>query len=191
MKMIKKDDVFCICDFETTGITDEDYPIEIGCIFTDNYFRVLETYTSYISVPIQDKAWPEKYQNAYNVHKIPLSTIYCKGKNTQSISKDINNIRKKYGQRMTIVSDNPYFEMLHMKKVFKGYSSINKRTIPFESIFHHVPWGVNMLLAPMNVQYATHNSHRALADASNMHCAIVRAMEKINYYENYKRNTNG
>jgi oligoribonuclease (3'-5' exoribonuclease) len=182
--MINPQYTFCICDFETTGVDTTqnsiDYPIEIGCIFTDASFRLLSTYQSYIYYKWMDsyEEWPDEYQKAAVIHDIPFSKLKFEGTNVKTVRKEILSLCLKYqknNEKPTIISDCSNFEFFFMKKIFEDY---DEEKFPF----HYCAWHVNPLLSVAGVEYVEENSHSALNDAANMHHALVRALQNVGYF---------
>lgn len=180
---------FCFCDFETTGIEVYDYdsdtyPIEIGCIFTDHNLMIKDTYKSLIKwnefVCSGNNDWPEgDMKEAYNIHKIDYGEVVSNGEYPKSIvslmiSKIVDNFGKK---KVTIVSDNAYFETYCMAKLFK------QSEYDFRRFFHYTSWDINLLLKAVGIERIEEHNHRALDDAASMYHQTLRALQKINYFD--------
>lgn len=187
--MIRKNTTFCICDFETTGVDPEkDFPIEIGCIFTDSNFIVKNTMQSLIRFPeVVDKItdgdyvrWPAEWTPAFDVHKIDAYKIRG-GFTPESIAADlieiVNEIKVDKTSKCIILSDNAQFEYRFMEKIFKHTG----KKFPF----HYCAWDTSLLLEASGVKDPI-PVHRAFADASLLHHAVVRAMERCDFYETNK-----
>lgn len=155
---------FCFMDFETTGIDTSVYmhslPIEIGCIFTDEKFNILERFATLIAWPeiIAQTKWDAHQMNAYNVHKIDLIDIKRFGMNPQLVKNILNQICKSLPVeskfRPIIISDNPYFEMAMLKFLYL------QDIIPF----HYSAWNTMLVLNLANVK-RTKKPHQAYKDA--------------------------
>jgi len=183
--------IFCITDFETTGINpSKDYPIEVGCIFTDKFFNVVDTYHSLIKYPFSklftktdddEFKWKEEYQAAYNVHKIEPSEVLDSGLVAYDVLNDINRIVSKLKQahdnaRVIILSDNAYFEMAYMKRLYNLANRDN------EFPFHYSAWDTNLSLCLASDVGDPVPVHRAYQDAFRLYRQIVRYMERNNYF---------
>jgi len=177
--------VFFIVDFETTGLdAREHYPIEVGGLFTDSNFTVLDKYESFIKWPDLEKeiivngySWPPKYSGAYLVHKIdaPVCTGLEKKdiKLPEEVAGDLQYFCKEYkrGKRNPImVSDNAQFEHSFMKKIFESSE------IDFP--FHYCTWDTSMFLELSGIGDPV-GVHRAFPDASLLHNALMRARGKL------------
>jgi DNA polymerase III epsilon subunit-like protein len=179
--MIPQDFGFCICDFETTGVdTENDFPIEVGCIFTDSNFVFRGSYESLIchehvlgsQTPNGD--WPERWQQAFRVHKIPFKEVIGASDAivvTSVISEIVLDLKKTFGlSRVILVSDNAQFEYRFMKRLFEA--GVNK--FPF----HYCAWDTSLLLELTDVGDPK-AEHRAFADASLLYKALIQAMDRI------------
>jgi len=185
--MIPATTAFCICDFETTGVdTDKDYPIEIGCIFTDRTFSTLGIYQDLISWPDLmvsgdsiDPDWNEHDQQAANIHKIsyetyingavPLSTV------VGNVKDIVDKILNKFYKRVILISDNIQFEYRFMSILFKEAN--------IEWPFHYCGWDSSLLLELTNIGDPVPD-HRALRDCALLQRQLIRATEKIGAYRN-------
>ncbi len=189
---MNKNWIFFIVDFETTGLgVKEHYPIEVGGLFTDSNFTVLDIYKSFIKWPElkaevekEGEYWPLKYQEAYSVHDI--TPLVC----TRSISIDGIDIRSpvdvagdlqrlceklKKGRknRVIMISDNAVFEHSFMQKIFESSK------IPFP--FHFSTWDASMFLELSDTRRLM-LPHRAFSDASSLHNALMRARGKLDLF---------
>jgi len=184
--MINKNWAFCVCDFETTGISNESFPIEVGCIWTDYKFNVLNTYESLVKwTALADNSlakncWINEELSAFKIHNIsyehykffslPVKDVVNKIKMINS------NILEKY-KRIILISDNAKFESFHMQKM---YDSVTEKWD-----FHYCTWDTNLLLEGCGVGDPK-PAHRAFADAALLHTNIVRSLERIGYYSSIK-----
>lgn len=187
-----KDWVFFIVDFETTGLdAREHYPIEVGGLFTDSNFTVLDIYKSLIRWPElcneiknNEKIWPLKYARAYDIHKIN-PTICTRMEKLDGVIVQMFDVvaenlkflcnQYKRGKRNPImVSDNAQFEHSFMKKIFES----SKIDFPF----HYCTWDTSMLLELSGIRDPI-PVHRAFPDASLLHNALMRAREKLDLFE--------
>src|SRR6056297_1558717 len=153
---------FAFFDFETTGINangqDDDLPIELGIILTDENLLFKDHYQTYIKWEwmSQHEKWPERYLDAYKVHNIELETIKKFGKLSEIIIVEIEeflnkNIKDTKKQKTTLVSDNAYFDTLMMHKVFNNALCAHE----FYNTFHYTTWDINMLYTAAGVKKAT------------------------------------
>jgi oligoribonuclease (3'-5' exoribonuclease) len=183
--------IFCITDFETTGLDpNRDYPIEIACVFTDMHFNVINTYHSLIRYSFSDLfiktgedeiIWRKEYQTAYNVHRIEPVKILELGSPAHYVVNElnqvINNLKQMYNNaRAIIVSDNAYFEMAYMKRL---YNLANKDK---EFPFHYSAWDTNLLLHLASDVGDFVSVHRAYQDAFRLYKQLVRCMERNGYF---------
>ena len=189
---MNKDWVFFIVDFETTGLdAREHYPIEVGGLFTDSNFTVLDIYKSLIKWPelsVEVEAnrgyWPSKYAEAYKIHRInPMictRMIKLDGILVQSfkeVAADLKLFCEKYkkGKRNPImVSDNAQFEHSFMKKIFES----SEVDFPF----HYCTWDTSMFLELSGVRDPV-AVHRAFPDAALVFSALMRARGKLDLFE--------
>ncbi len=78
---MKKSDLLCICDFETTGITRQDYPIEVACLWTDYDFNHIDEIESLIRWPAFSglETWLKPWNDAVTFHGIGFDEILNNG----------------------------------------------------------------------------------------------------------------
>lgn len=190
-----KDFTFFMCDFETTGFDfREDYPIEIGGMFTDSNFNVLGTYRSLIKfsgliteITKNADQWPEKYLDAYKTHKIDASVISCEANSYEDrlmgvkpphiIAEQLYELCSIYNKgkgKVIIVSDNAQFEFWFMKKIFEDAN--------VEFPFHYSAWDSSMLLELSGIGNPKQLEHRAFNDAGRLYQSLVRARERLNLF---------
>lgn len=182
-----KEKIFCITDFETTG-TDpaKDYPIEIGCIFADKNFNLLGTYSNLIRpnnlrILFNKKGeWKKEYLPAFKIHKIKPKEIQSKGITYQECCSqllDIINKIKKNNEKIIILSDNAYFEMSFMKKLFLLANLKDK--FPF----HYCAYDTNLSLCVFSNIGDALLKHRAIEDALLLHNQILKYLKLNNIKE--------
>lgn len=193
--MFKENIQFFICDFETTGVNpDFDFPIEIGGILTDNNFRILDTYKSLILYPevkeLLEKTknkkdsnyvWPQCWAPAFNVHKIQADELIRCGELPITVMNNIVDCVSKFKSKYTktiILSDNAQFEYSFMKKIFKSIENDNI----FHKIFHYCAWDSSILLEGSGVGDPI-PVHRAFEDSALLHTALIRACERVKFYD--------
>lgn len=173
----RKGQRFFFIDFETTGLDPGvDFPIEIGIVVTDEWFNLVETYTSLIDWIAYGYRNPEESLPAYRVHGILPKTIFEKGKPSTKVRTQVEKLagrhRSKQGDLPVLVSDNLQFEWQFLNKLLDG--SVTK-------LFHYCGWDTSLLLEAAGVGDPK-PVHRALADAGLIHAAVVRACERINMF---------
>ena len=184
---------FIFFDVETTGITangdgNDDYPIELAMILTDENLVFKDYLQAFINWPWINYYnfidWPSVYRDAYHIHKIELQTIKQFGFSPESIVAKIrnlltHNISADNNNRPTLVSDNAYFDTLMLHKLFNESSQANK----FLELFHYTSWDINILYKAAGVEKASEHNHNALGDAANMWHRTLRSLEKIKYFD--------
>jgi oligoribonuclease (3'-5' exoribonuclease) len=184
--MISERTTFCICDFETTGVDPEaDYPIEVGCIWTDSRFALLETYQELINWPEVKQRMPERdgyvhwhYEDtpAFKVHGIDPFDVITRGRSPSRAALDIAELCKKHrrrGGKVILLSDNVQFEYRFMLKLFAA-----SENPACKWPFHYCGWDSSLLLEATGVGDPV-PAHRALRDAALLHAALLRAMERL------------
>lgn len=180
--MLNNKDVFFVCDFETTGLDlKKDYPIELGGVFIDSDFNILETFESFIywedisrKIRKENKGWPEEYLPAHAVHNIDVIDYLRHSKHSTIIAKTIESICKKLKQdkghkKPIIISDNSRFEHDFMFKIF-DYNNI-------EFPFHFNSWDINLIFEIYKIKGKAKKTHRALADAMEVYMGLVELKE--------------
>lgn len=184
--MIRKDQIFFILDYETTGVDPKtDYPIEVGVVITDSNFNVLKTYESLIRweeiVADQDgkEDWISRWSMAYNYHNISVKEYLEGCKHVDEVVTDLQLISAKYsmckdGTKPILLSDNIQFEYNFTKKMFGHVQA------PWP--FHYCGWDTSLLLESTSVGDPDIVEHRALSDASGLHRHIIRALEENGYW---------
>lgn len=202
-----KKNFYVFVDFETTGVPAEDhYPIQIGIVYTDNKFQVLETYQSMICwskligeiEAVSDfpkfYAWPDQYANAEQYHKISALDYVKASEFEETIPGEIpgticnaqHRIREMHSikdSRFILVSDNIQFEWQLMKKLFKERPN-------YEWPFHYCGWDTSLFLNTVGTGDPKDPPHDALMDASGLHQAVVRSLEKTGWFERIENESN-
>ncbi|MFW6129736.1 MAG: exonuclease domain-containing protein [Atribacterota bacterium] len=172
--------VFCLCDFETTGVDpfNGDLPIEVACIFTDQNFNIITTYESLIYWPEFGKCeeWPEKYQKAFEIHKIPMKNLK-ESKNYYVVANEIRKICEDLGsgRKPIILSDCGCFE-------FNFFKVLYCHPLCNEWPFHYCSWDTSLFLEITGIGDPKNVPHRAMKDVALLYKAIIRAADKIGYF---------
>ena len=178
---------FCICDFETTGIdTKKDFPIEVGCIFTDSRFVMIHSFECLLTCPTvrnmlevggsgDPLSWPTEWKPAFRVHGIKAKKLAEDGAafSTAAISilEIIEALKSRGFRRIILLSDNAQFEYRFMRRLFKGQ----------KWPFHYCAWDSSILLEGSGVGDPI-PIHRALPDAAILHHALIRACERVGFF---------
>jgi DNA polymerase III alpha subunit (gram-positive type) len=180
--------IFCITDFETTGVDPEkDFPIEVGCIFTDQDFNIIDSLDILLK-PYEnnlwftlDAGWKEEYIPAYNIHKITPPEILNRGISFSDaaiqIIKKVSDIKNKIGDanlKPILLSDNAYFEMAFMKKLFKLGNFEDK--FPF----HYCAYDTNLSLCVFSNIVDPKCVHRAMNDVALLYKNILKYRNQLN-----------
>jgi len=173
--MIDPRTTFCICDFETTGVdTVKDYPIEVGCVFTDSNFVVKGVYQHLIlwdALASQAGGWRPEHSKAAAIHGIKVEDIQLRGRKDADIAPSIFKLVEEYSnptKSMVLLSDNIQFEWAFMKRIMAA----------MQWPFHYCGWDSSLLLEMSGVGDPV-PVHRALPDACLLQQALVRALERI------------
>lgn len=180
----RETDLFCICDFETTGVNpDEDYPIEVGLIVCDHRFVIVDTYTSIIAnreliAHVNGDVWPDDMVDAYNVHQIPFLLV-TSGKHPLEVVEDIHGLLQRARNQRTVkrkilVSDNAQFEYRFMRRLFGDVGA--------HFPFHYCAWDTSLLLDGSGVG-DPRPDHRALADCALLYRSLVMAFERLGWLD--------
>jgi len=168
--------LFCICDFETTGTDpDTDYPIELGCIFTNQNFDIVGLYSDLIfnenmRMMVNWDQLGERAEEAYKIHKIPFTTVQHLGIDYRTVAERVDNLVRDLKliyqvNKVIILSDNAQFEYRFMKKLF------GKTKFPF----HYSAWDSSLYLSVSGVGDPK-PVHRALPDAFALYKNIIRSL---------------
>lgn len=174
-----------ICDFETTGIADDDIPIEVGLIYCDQELNIRETFQSFINpgCPRQDLVTQERLR-AFKVHGIMPEDI-MNAPAPEWVADRVREMCKratmKNSRKPVLTSDNIRFEWLHMKKLIKFFDGQPSYNIV--DSFHYCGWDSTLLLDATGVGDPK-PAHRALADAGLLHAALVKAMDRTRNLRN-------
>jgi hypothetical protein len=192
-----KQNSYVFVDFETTGVPAEDhYPIQIGAIFTDHLFHVVDTYKSLVAwEDLQEEinklggVWPDRFQQAEQFHGIRaidyVNDCDCTpGEIVLQLEHKMNNILNanivKDPARFILVSDNIQFEWQLMRKIYQRlYKHLGKNEWPF----HYCGWDTSLLLCTVGVGDPANMGHDALMDASEMHLQVVRSLDRLGFFE--------
>ncbi len=186
--MIRKEILLAVVDYETTGIRDDDLPIEIGIRFTDHKFKLLASFQGFINWPEFGPydEWPKKWKIAYNYHKIPLRYVKQGGHNPYDIVDLIQTLveatMERIGaKRCVMVSDNAIFEHKMTKKLFSVSPQIN----PFSSEskpFHYKIFDPSMMydMFGLVIESSTGiKEHRSLSDCDLMLKTLRQIQERV------------
>ena len=110
---LNSDYTYLFLDFETTGLdVTSDYPIQIALILVDHNFQVLNSYSSYISVP---NSVLSLKSNVSYMTGIDMETIKSQGQEITTIQTEITEF---FGDNTIIVGQNINFDIWFLKKFF-------------------------------------------------------------------------
>ena len=178
--------IYAICDFETTGLdVKEHYPIEVGIVFTDEEFNVLDTLDRAIEwkdliadIKENDMEWPPKYREAYSVHQIPATDYVHEAASWAQgdVRTKCDRLKGKYG-KVIMISDNAQFEWQFMQK-FMNHEALASYAFPF----HHSCWDASLILKAAGVQKSK-KPHRAFKDACLLHGNLFTAHTLIKHWK--------
>lgn len=103
---LNSDYTYLFLDFETTGLdVTSDYPIQIALILVDHNFQVLNSYSSYISVP---NSVLSLKSNVSYMTGIDMETIKSQGQEITTIQTEITEF---FGDNTIIVGQNINFDI--------------------------------------------------------------------------------
>ncbi len=183
--------ILCFVDVETTGIKDNDYPIELAMIFCDpDTFEIYNRYTSLIKwdcvIQKSNKTeWHEDYQSAYKIHNIPFDYWLNNSYSTVCIVHEIkficSELISRFGEcKFIIVSDNPYFDLNMIKRIYDNVNQVHP--------FHYNPRSVSILFDLFNVEFKNFK-HRAEIDVIDIFTKskdiILKIKNKFELNEEY------
>lgn len=194
--MIKNNQILCFMDYETSGVDTcihtKTRPIEIGCVFTDNEFNIISSYTALIkwesittsegwsTDPGFDGSFSEA--EAFRFHKIDIESIRKDGIWPYVVRDDLKRIIKHTeGRKPVIISDAPNFEMFWTRFIF---GACNEDKFPF----HYNAWSIYPTLQMFNIDVSKiSEKHSALVDARSMRDAMLMAHKQAKYFEHAKK----
>jgi len=176
---------FAWTDFETTGLSEQDRPIELAIIMTDEQLNEVDRFQSLIrmnhpdqfmgSLVGQTPVWLPKAQEAAKVHKIKASEI-LDAPLARFVGIDLIKFLAQYGgntgrKKPILVSDNPRFEdqMLNALVVESG--------VKVKHSLYYNMWSPIMLTTALGLGRPKKN-HRAMGDVEGM-LGHVRKAAKI------------
>jgi len=181
---LPKDVAFFVCDFETTGVdTDKDYPIEVGGVFTDNNFNIIELYSSMVhwqhvvdKLNIKVNTWPEPWDVGFHYHQITPKQYTHLAKSKNDIFQNLWALRDAIinitgADKVILLSDNIQFEYNFMKRIFNEVSN--------DWPFHYCGWDTSLLLEATGVGDPKDPPHRALPDSLQLLDSIREAMNRV------------
>lgn len=178
-----KDSMFCILDFETTGLEPTtNYPIEIACLFTDLELNIVKLYNSLIkydlSILFENKQWKQEYYEAYKVHNIDYDEIYSKGKFAEQVVLELNQIcyelKSEYKlSKIILLTDNAYFDFAFMRRLY----TLAKQEKAFP--FHYSAWDTNLLLEYITDVGDPVPVHRAMIDVLRLYKQLIVAKTRL------------
>ncbi len=183
---------YVLVDFETTGLNPEtDYPIEIGALFLDENFVIINTLNTliYYSKEVNNSlskdgrgiAWKEEYEGAYKIHGITISEWLRESMHVEMVAEKIQQLIKLNRgpgiQYPKLMSDNIVFETGFMKRLLGiayGYSAI-------PALFHYHGYDTGLLFRLLGIQKLP-NEHRAMRDVSMLYVKLLEAMNKLEWH---------
>lgn len=189
---------YVFLDFETTWLDiSNDFPIQIGLIEVDEYFKIKKHYTSYILLPENIK---QLKSNVSYMTWIDMDTITSEWKSIETIHSEINDF---FGERTILIWQNILFDINFLKKFFPWLNFINSidiyslaaSSIPYlksyslESIdFHltekYVSYQDQKSYIINNIsKWKTISAHDALYDCINWLCFLSRWINQVNIFE--------
>lgn len=178
--MKKNSYCFCIANFHTNiGKLQPFYPIEIGCLFTDDQLNVINEMDYLIkwnhllkNSKLNEQLWSRSFIN----HNIDRHEYISTSNDPYEICKDIcdlidkTKIRTQTDQCILLSNDivNTYKSM---EELFKLTYGINFNGIPFTNA-----WDVSMLLIPSGIGNSLNNK-RAKENCDLVHGRLITAWE--------------
>lgn len=175
--MVSKKIKYFVCDFETTGVnTAKDYPIEIGGVFLDYKFNIIEVIDQLIYYPevAEKDFWDRHDWYASTIHKIDFDEYKSNAVPPINIVKEIKKKMDPCDAWPIIISDNAQFEYNFMQKLFTDAGK--------SFIFHYSAWDTNLLLRLSGIGDPI-PVHRAFEDATLLYRNLIRAMEKLGFFQ--------
>jgi len=163
---------YFIVDFETTGVDPiKDYPIEIGGLFCDENWNIVNTINQLIKwYPlITQDSWKE-YWKASTIHKISWEEYRRDAIHPEIVVEEL--IQKIGSDKPIIVSDCLNFEWEFMRKLLE---KVGKN---ITDIFHYCGRDTNLLFELAGIEEES-LPHRASPDACITYKQIVQAITKI------------
>lgn len=179
MRLGKQGQYFFVTDFETTGLADDDQPVEVGIVACDHEMRAVDQLSTVI-VPerwCRDATWGRRDLGAFRVHGIHPSEVEESGVQRAVAAAAVVRLAERYGrpgQKPVLVSDNVQFEWGHMDRLLR----VVGRTC--RDVFHYCGWDTSLLLEATGVGDPV-PVHRALGDAGRLHAAVVRALDRVRH----------
>ena len=180
----KKEKIFFLCDFETTGVDyDTDVGIELGGVFLFENFTPGEYFHSLINPFGEDKKeWEGREKEAFAIHRIPFEHIVRFGKRPAEVIRELEKKMQEVKQftrtgevEFIVLSDNAVFEYTFLRKLYKQAGALDR--FPF----HYKAWDTNLLFFLFPEIESAEPAHRALPDA-------LRVFEKLRKISVLKQN---
>jgi hypothetical protein len=177
MKLYHRPRLFAWLDTETTGLEDDDVPIEVACTLTDEYLNVLGEMHELIRISplVEDRLvtraldWADRSRPAYAVHQIPFHRLADEGKSGPHVVEALVRLLEPHFvlrdgiEKPILVTDNPTFDHKMLRILFWQVGRRRQDQWPF----HHNPWSPTMLWAAANLPYID-KPHRADLDVRLM-----------------------
>lgn len=178
---------FAIFDTETTGIEESDIPIELGMLFIDEDFDLIDAISTLVKLPELEEfkhipkiennelrgLWNLHAVRAMEVHGITYDDVEKNGVSAtvavKMIRESINRFAKQ-DDRIILVSDNGWFDTHHLKKI---YEAAFGKAVQFP--FHYTTYDTNLLFGAHGVKDPK-PVHRALPDAMLLYNALLKAL---------------
>lgn len=162
---IEQNNHFFILDYETTGITRDDVPIELGFIITDSEWNELARDSFLIKSPEVDFMDPEHYQIAQQIHGIPQQQVFeapVDPFHASTILEGYSHTFTPKDGRLILLSDNIQFEWYHSQWILNH----NNRSVT--DLFHYCGWDTSILSLFTSFQDPRNTKHRALSDVEGL-----------------------
>lgn len=179
---------YVLVDFETTGLNPEtDYPIEIGALFLDKDFVIIDTYNTLIKYDKEVNnrmnrggrgiEWIDEFEGAYKIHGITVSEWLANSSHVELVAEQLQkHVKLDMGpdiQYPILMSDNIIFEAAFMKRLLNIAYPNGGITL-----FHYHGYDTSMLLHLLGMKKVP-SEHRAMRDVSLLYVTLLKAIDKV------------
>lgn len=186
---------YLFLDFETTGLdVSSDFPIQIALIQTDHNLKVLQSYTSYISLPESIK---RLRSNVSYMTGIDIGTIEKEWKSLEIIQSEIDNF---FWEDIVLIGQNISFDIGFLKKFFPWcsyHNQIDTYPLAASSIPYLKSYSLESIDSHLSTKYESYkdqkeyllthvsegkklSAHDALYDCVSGLCFISRWQNQLN-----------
>jgi len=165
-------DRFVVADYETTGLAEDDVPIEVGLVLCDSKWRKLESYDALIDSEFARSLPADRWEGAFAVHGISQKEVRSYGSTPRAVAEGVVWLAKEWRPadgRLILLSDNIQFEWINTAWL------LHHVHLRVSDCFHYCGWDTSILSLYTSFRDPENPPHRALPDA----LGLVHALRRV------------